>query len=201
MSSNGRTYSYFWLLLFSDLADGMAWSSFSSALTLVPTKRPIMGLKCRTQELGPSVYICAKGGSERPRSSMLMVSLGVMCVSEWRMLVRPLRRKARLLIMRFLAPNSLPGGGMPSHVSETCGTLIVTFPSRSFLSVESSSYRRHLRVKPDGGTLATTHSSFHSGSVVRLNVLDLWVRSGSSLCLLGLAALSVAVKKGSEEAV
>ncbi|KAF4509177.1 hypothetical protein G6O67_005465 [Ophiocordyceps sinensis] len=188
------THSYFWLLGFSSRGELPDSSSFSSALTFVPTMRPIMGLKCLTQVVGPSVYICACGGSEGPSSSMLMVSRGVMCASEESRLARPLSRKALLLIMRFFAPNSLPGGGKPSQPSKMWGTRTVTLPRRSSPSRESSSYRRHLRVKPEGGTLATIHSSSHSGSRVRLRVLVRCVRSGSSRWRLGLEALSVAVR-------
>lgn len=87
----------------------------------------------------------------------------------------------------------------PSQCSSTWGTVTVTLPSRSLESGQSSSYRRHLRVKPVEGMLATIHSSSQQGSVVLRMVRVRWVSRGSSLCRLGTSATRVEWTKGSAD--
>ena len=106
-----------------------------------------------------------------------------------------------MLPTRFFTLNSLPGGGMPAQSSPTRSARMVTLPRRSSWSGQSSSYKRHLSLKPEDGMLATTHSSSHSGVSDRRMVRVRNTRSGSSLCRFGNDVERVALRKGSEAPV
>src|SRR3569833_819925 len=73
----GCTYSYFLVCLSWGCLEAVS-SWCSSRFTLMPVILPIMGLKCLTQVVGPTVYIWAPGGSDLPTTWMLNSRRGVM---------------------------------------------------------------------------------------------------------------------------